>query len=1420
MTLSRRSIPAQRLCQWCLVFTLGLGLVLPTKLYAQKGSSVEEATPTPLLPPAPGLSEPLLVPIVPFERPFTGLPSPTGADRGPEPFGAMLDTLLWDERSAVVLSRLPVGSDNAAAVGTLLAEQNLPLALIDTFGPGGAFRRHIQTLTQQGRAGVPDRFPLCGPYDVLDAQGECGARTTFEVSGAQGFFDHHHAALLAFHERIASADYASTEALNEDVSSYRALLGSIEALQNATSLLFFPSQPEVLERVAIINDVLSRRHFAPVADTVEPLQISIQPRDGEIAAEQLHRLELEVSGAREGETFFVAIEGRHNLFPEGDWGTADLRLIEPLEDLGCTEHDDLGTLSCTPGESGTAQFFIDVPDSPILHWKAVSTGDESRQAEGTLPILQSLSASVREVEEPEDIPQLAFVSSVYPQTGLTGDGYELVNHYPYGTGEFVTHGDRWRYLLLIGRNLPLQARDTELSEDPTIRYFFQESHQSVAGRAFNESHLDWGLRQYAEPGESSIQVLNRLRDANMDMLVVFADLQEGVLPGPKSFQLNGQSVPWVLSFADTAAALSFVRQSPEGQGVFEAVGESFGGEQLFVQLEVRPGEMPYGEIPIVLTTEDGDTGNTQEISFTLQPARNGRWRSSALDLNYEGDGQAVVLKESDGAFSKLHARLATDFTAQFMPFGLGLHTEVELVPAPEETQWIEDLRTAARCTGYRFEDYTPEDLAFLEAAYEDGDPFSNVMVLNEFERMSQEMRHGHLAGALTLRRAFLLAASAEANRLRATLNNRDLMTAQIVGWRRAFGRLDVDGPLSPLFKIEVPLAPLSGTSTFGRVFEYPHTNGLQLRQEGFSDSQILDWHVNLGVQVTHRMIEGIERTTREVRGIDPCDALELIKFAYGTEVLAEMVVSTMMRPTPYNGWEPDVAARRWVRSTVGVARAYHEQVLASENDTDTASFALAVLTMPLAILNSAAITAVTTAIDIADLSSNVYGTADRYRASQAELAQSFGLSSVAGDARYREALRRRLSAPATALQIGFGVIMVGFDGFQLSSALRASEGERLLRQMDGGASVELSPEGVEQLTALRDRLLQRQALDGSLSRRSQADLDRLLDGEFLDGAMLGTRRAPPPGAPVGPAPDVPTRIAPTDAQIAQAARHGTSPEGIPRVMVLETDAPSLGVLDAIDGTHQRSLEALDQDLEVLAQRLPAGDIESFVITQTRQILHDPDTLVGAVANLGDIGSGKFNNSLKLHYLIRLDPSAFSGVRAHGIRWETLAILAHEAAHRVQSRLQQISGFTIGRAMRELDASLVMVAAQNASARMLGQGQTIGQRQAMAFAFNYALDVQTQAWRAGGLGSRFSEPINYFDGLFQLNWTEAVARARAYLPGVSERTVLEEFIRAQRRAATANGSILAGSQIARQHGVMDRWRSLISEAEARLATLAP
>ncbi|CAN0441575.1 unnamed protein product, partial [Hapterophycus canaliculatus] len=84
--------------------------------------------------------------------------------------------------------------------------------------------------------------------------------------------------------------------------------------------------------------------------------------------------------------------------------------------------------------------------------------------------------------------------------------------------------------------------------------------------------------------------------------------------------------------------------------------------------------------------------------------------------------------------------------------------------------WIEDVNTAALCSGYALTDDVPEGLARLPAAFEGGDPFENLIILNR-EYVSQDVSVGHWAGLLTIRRTYLRAAAAEEQRLRDLLED-------------------------------------------------------------------------------------------------------------------------------------------------------------------------------------------------------------------------------------------------------------------------------------------------------------------------------------------------------------------------------------------------------------------------------------------------------------------------------------------------------------------------------------------------------------------------------------------------------------------------------------------------------------------------
>lgn len=1171
------------------------------------------------------------------------------------------------------------------------------------------------------------------------------------------------------------------------------------------------------ETITVYGAALGLLDTIDILPPDEDFEITFEPNEGPLVAEQLYQIDLTIVDAEVAESFFIEMEGRHAAFPDGEAGTAELRLIAGLEDAGCAYSDE--QLLCTVDDDGNAAFFIDVPDSASLHWTATSLSDETRMSEGDLEILPFGSGTGGTVEDEDELPEIRLVLLTQPQTGLD-NLTDLASRYPFGSDVAVTQSDRWRYVVLIGENLPLSASEAELNGvGSDILYFFEESHESI-GAAFDGSHLDQGLSRLAEAGETGADVMARLRAQDLDMLVVFAQMEQGVRPGPKRFQMNGQSVLWSLEFADTFAALGFARPDPNVDGRFEPVSESYGHETLFAELTLVPMEMPYDDIVATLDITDGETGDVVDTrDVILSPTAGGRWRSEPLMLDPAGDADAIRIESGDIDYSTLTLSLPLEFTAAEMPFAAITRGTLTILPQPPTSQWIEDVETAAQCSGYALTDDTPQGLARSPAAYDEGDPFENLIILNG-EWVSQDVLVGHLAGLLTIRRTYLRASALEEQRLRDVLADPARLAGQIAAWRQAFDALGLSDPDSPLFKINIPAAPLNLTTNFGHILQYSTGYTEELSKTGMTDAQILDWFEAAGRVATTAMLNAVVQTRNEVRAMGECDALSLMRFAYNTERIAELAVPYMMRQTFQGQWEPDVEARRFVRSTAGLARAFRAQEDASRNDSDTVTLALFVLTLPLNIFSETGIIAAVTVYETADAALGGISAIQRHQLAREDLRLSLGMSVTIGDGRYELALRRDASDIGTLLQAGLGSAMLGFNGLRLTQALRAEDGLQALRQIGEGPHVEISPEGLDNLAALRDDLLQRRNVGGALGAEDTATLSRLLDGEFLDGALLNRRLADAPPRPVGPAPPRPERIGLTDAQLGAAAARGASPDGIPRVLPHTPDAPSLGVASVVDPLTQGALLRADSDLAAIAAALPDGDLGRLLATQTRGALRDPNLVVQVNRTMDDIGRGSFLNRLHHKYLVQVEPLFFAGSRAHGIDWDALAILAHEIAHMIQSRFQQGSGVIIGRAMREFDASLVMVSIQNAQVRVLGRGEQIGGGQALRFALDYALSTQIRAWLRNGMSPRFTDASRYFDGLFQLDLAEVLARSTAHFPGMSERAILEEFVAAHERAIAAYSGSVGALPNAAQLQVIDRWRNLFNDAHARLAALPP
>lgn len=1125
----------------------------------------------------------------------------------------------------------------------------------------------------------------------------------------------------------------------------------------------------------------------------------LRPAEPPLRPERFAQLTLEAAPELSGTPLRIVLEGRHRAFPEGEELVAEVPALFPIDGAGCRLPGDeaAATLICEPDADRLAGLAIETPVAGFLHWEITDAETGDPLGDGLLEIqfdADGTGTGAGDGSDETPTPAILQVLTVYPQLGLS-DLDDFATRYPDPSDPFSGGTGGTRHLLVIGRDLPQSAAETDLADTPGILYSFAESPDSV-GAHFEHSMLREGLSRLAGDAVEPQDMATALRDAGLDVIVLRADLRPGVLPGEQIVALNGAQAAWQLRFGNLGTTLDFVRASGDPDRPWEPVGETPGQEVLSLRLRVTPGIVPYGDVPARVAFQDPESGTEQALDLVLSPQSGGVWLSPPFGIGVpakDADGRPLILDPGAAEELIVTGTVAENFALQRMPAALGQRGALLYFPTEVDRPFAEDLETAAQCSGLRPEEWTPDQLANSLTAFDDGDPFANFIITMgvDFDdliaggNVTQDVLVGHHAALLGLRRAMLVHGAERAESLRAVRDDPAELLAMTAAWHREWRQITSDDPQSPLFRISVPAEPIAETLPYGRLLRSSEFYADALREAGFGEARVFAFFEEAGRAAIDRQLEALDAARSELRALAPCDLAGMMRFARNARAYAEADVIPRLLQSDGRQFVPDPQARRWLRSAIGVADTWHAQIRASEADSDAVSLYISIVTLPLAPLELGVISSVLMVQNLADMALSTASLGMRYAAAQDELRLALGLTPLLGEARLDTAEAELPSFAGFVAQTGLNLVSLGFD----VAAIRRAHALGALAEAGEAAGdatrtvTRISPEGLGALAELRDALLR--------ARRARL------------------------------APDRPERIALSAAQSARLAALGSDAGGLPRLFPFVSDAPTFSLADRLDGTGLDALEAIDSRLEDLVIDLAEDDLAALFSLQTRQILRDPGVVVGTRANLTDvIAQAAYRPDLDFRVHLELGPSALGNVRAFGIDWDPVAIVVHEAGHIAQLRFGEAAGLVVGRVVRELDSSLRMVVVQNALARAGTGAQAISTRDALRFAFGYALDTQAKSLRNLATGSYFQTPGRQFDGLFQVDAAEAIARARAALPDATEREILEAFIEAHSNATRTYGAELARHASWGQLGTGARWRDLVRDAQARLAALPP
>ncbi|MAX26104.1 MAG: hypothetical protein CMJ19_16530 [Phycisphaeraceae bacterium] len=687
--------------------------------------------------------------------------------------------------------------------------------------------------------------------------------------------------------------------------------------------------------------------------------------------------------------------------------------------------------------------------------------------------------------------------------------------YPWAEGEVNPYGQS-RSIFVVGENLPKNYADPAEFEsgDPEHIRYRTNIYDNQKSIAYNKPFFDKAWQSLLSKYDESVhdELLSK------QAIIVTAYMDEGVIPGPQHFKLNGASANWTLQFGDNLGTLSFVRKVTTDEE-YETLTDVLRPSVIYLQVYTKH-KMPMDEIPLILGFKDAlleMDNKTGELKFipTPQQAPSEVLRESNENVeNKEStnasepsaetaeqqteedpDNYTLLVKKvphpvtmssrepaKTGQFYRsepivligandpapkdirLHIRVNKGDTLNAMIAKEGLlkidpavtTVNVNHIPADLGSTWLEALIKAASC----HDDVEPVELRQKTAHRVD--TISNLIV-TELSIARNYVTLGDHAAMLLLREEFIKASQEQLDFLNGIRGQAMLWTwanmirSQMSDRNSAFHHVTVTAPNGdPLY--------FSAIWQTEWISEYFGITPRRARE--WANRALAEGMENLKAQISQAMSDAKE--------IDTCELEDLLELTgYGFDAMVDRVKQRLVKiervgDPARTQWVPDLPAHAAVSSLHQLADAVQAQEEYAKLDTAFAITCAALVAIPIASGGSVVGTAIAYGIDLADLGITLATQVPEYIEDKERVAFARNAMMVLGSDRLAEAKAREMSA----MELGLSVLGAGVGGVagraQFLDSIRnipirqlRREGARLAKQVQGGgldALKQLSPE--------------------------------------------------------------------------------------------------------------------------------------------------------------------------------------------------------------------------------------------------------------------------------------------------------------------------------------------------------------------------
>lgn len=596
---------------------------------------------------------------------------------------------------------------------------------------------------------------------------------------------------------------------------------------------------------------------------------------------------------------------------------------------------------------------------------------------------------------------------------------------PFGADGRLTRpvADR-RLIAFFGVDLPRNYRDVIALEslDNGITY----SVHQIAWDFGREGADQWSRKRALDMLTRDKGSEEALRIGDYDLVILDARIAKGVLPGPKTFRLNGAEAAWHLQYGDWSGRLSVSRDLGFNQS--DAADVVVPGETIFVEIRTDR-DLPISAVPALVAVGEPDGkglryalfGKSRSIYLAQDANEPRRYISPPITIvdpeylpSMPPGSWAIGVVPGE----KILAMLAADPVLRLRPS----LAEAAVIQSPRHFSayltgnsdkrgrtWPDAVKAAASCSGasatdidaltdQQADEYSDTIVSSASAGLWDGEP-------SWWITLSTKVKIGEFAGMIFLRDVFVDLLQQKLHELTLGLDDTGL-----AGFRELIAA-DVFGQFAAMTSVEID-TPDGGQTPY--LFTFSDA-GLK-EKYGLEGAELERFKTLSTIQARARYADAVRQTMEDSTALGDCDLdglLKLTGFDMGAvrRIAKQMALRLETADLPDGAEMPrfvaDRRARAWIDRVEIVATQLAEQKVIQKFDNAILMGAAAIAALPLALMESPGALTAMFLIDAADSVYAGYELVANLREVASETKFAVGSSAILGSRRFDAAMARQ-----------------------------------------------------------------------------------------------------------------------------------------------------------------------------------------------------------------------------------------------------------------------------------------------------------------------------------------------------------------------------------------------------------------------------